>query len=263
MEAYQPSSLDSLLARDRAIVLCGLIGLSALAWLSMAYDAHHSACVLPSAIAASPALRGVVELALLFMMWAVMMVAMMVPSAAPMILMFAALNRKRLEQQRPFVPTSVFLLGYLIAWAGFSALATAAQWGLHRTALLSASMSLTSPLASALLILATGVFQFTPLKRACLVRCRSPLAFLTTEWREGAGGAFIMGWRHGGYCVGCCWFLMGLLFVAGVMNLLWVAAISAFVLFEKAGPAGKVISRAAGLSLVGWGAWSAIGALCF
>ena len=187
---------------------------------------------------------------LTFVMWAVMMVAMMVPSAAPMILTFLGLNRQRQAAARPLMPLGIFLLGYLAVWTAYSAVATTAQWSLHQAALLSSMMAATSPALSAGLLLAAGVFQWTPLKRACLNGCRSPLSFLLSEWREGSAGAFIMGLRHGAYCVGCCWVLMALLFVAGVMNLLWVAAISFFVMAEKALPKGQWIARAAGAVLV-------------
>ena len=176
------------------------------------------------------------DLVLLFVMWLVMMVAMMVPSATPMLLMFATIVRQRRQRQQPAVPTGVFLLGYLLVWAGYSALATFAQWGLHSAALLSPMMMTTSGRLGGALLIVAGLFQFTPLKSLCLSRCRSPLGFLTTEWREGVRGALIMGIKHGGYCVTCCWSLMALLFVAGVMNLLWVVAIAALVLLEKVTP---------------------------
>jgi predicted metal-binding membrane protein len=179
-------------------------------------------------------------------MWAVMMVAMMTPSAAPMILTFAAVNRRRQAQQGRLVPTAVFVLGYLLVWSGFSIVATLAQWGLHTAALLSPMVVVTSPVVGGLLLIAAGIFQWTPLKSTCLTQCRSPLGFLMTDWREGTWGALVMGLRHGSYCVGCCWVLMALLFVAGVMNLLWVAAIAVLILVEKVLPRGELVSRVAG-----------------
>ena len=183
---------------------------------------------------------------LLFLMWAVMMVAMMLPSAVPMIQGFLAVNDGRRLSSRPYVPVGIFVLGYIVAWAAFSAAATLAQWGLHKAALLSPMMVATSPIVNGGLLLAAGIFQWTPLKRACLTNCRSPLSFLMSEWREGAGGAFTMGLRHGAYCVGCCWALMALLFVVGVMNLLWIAIIAIFVMAEKVLPGGPLIGRIAG-----------------
>ena len=191
----------------------------------------------------------------LFLMWIEMMVAMMIPSAAPMILTFALVNRKRREAERPFVPTGVFLLGYLVVWTGFSALAALAQWILHGRALLSPMMVGTSPMLGGALLITAGIFQWTPLKGACLIHCQSPLGFLLTDWREGRWGAFGMGLKHGAYCTGCCWLLMALLFVAGVMNLWWIAILAVFVLLEKVVPKGLWLGRAAGMILAVWGAW--------
>ncbi len=249
------SRLEAVLKRDRLIVLSGLGGTAALAWAYMGYLAWEMGNMDMSMEMAMPQMQawGVVDLFLLFVMWAVMMVAMMVPTATSMILMFVTINRRRQERAQPYVPTGVFLGGYILVWTGFSVLATLAQWRLHSAALLSPMMVSTSPLLGGLLLLAAGIFQWTPLKYACLKHCRSPLGFLMTNWREGTRGAFIMGLRHGSYCTGCCWFLMALLFVAGVMNLLWVATIAAFVLVEKVGPRWDLVGRVAGgiLALAG------------
>ncbi|TMP98954.1 MAG: DUF2182 domain-containing protein, partial [Verrucomicrobia bacterium] len=153
------------------------------------------------------------------------------------------------------VPTGIFLLGYLAVWAVFSALAAVAQWILHSTALLSPMMVSTSPILGGALLVAAGVFQWTPLKNACLTHCRSPLSFLMTGWREGKLGAFVMGLKHGAYCAGCCWFLMALLFVAGVMNIWWVAIIAVFVLLEKVVPRGLFVGKVTGVFLAVWGVW--------
>lgn len=193
---------------------------------------------------------GLPTVILLFLMWAVMMIAMMVPSAVPMIQAFLAVNEQRQNSSRPLVPVGVFLLGYLVVWTSFSALATLAQWGLHKAALLSPMMVATSPVVSGGLLLAAGVFQWTPLKRACLSGCRSPLSFLMSGWRDGNAGAFSMGLRHGAYCVGCCWALMALLFVVGVMNLLWIALIALFVMAEKILPRGELLGHIGGVALV-------------
>ena len=187
---------------------------------------------------------------LLFMMWAVMMAAMMLPSAAPVLLAFLELNHRRQKAAQPLVPAGIFVGGYLAAWTAYSAVATLAQWGLHKAALLSPAMAATSPALNGGLLLAAGIFQWTPLKRACLQRCRSPLSFLMSEWRNGASGAFVMGLRHGSYCLGCCWILMALLFVAGVMNLFWVIAIALFVMTEKTLVRGELFGRLAGAALV-------------
>ena len=254
---------ELVLRRDRIIVLFGLVLITALSWAyvsSLASDMHNmdlaTEMVMPQTQAWS-----VTDLALTFVMWAVMMVAMMTPSAAPMILMFAGINRRRQNQQVPYVPTSVFLLGYLVVWAAFSVLAAAAQWGLHAVSLLSPMMVSTSPVLGGILLLVAGIYQWTPLKHACLSKCRSPVGFVLNEWREGRWGAFLMGLKHGSYCTGCCWSLMALLFVAGVMNLLWVAAIAGFILLEKVAPAGPRVGRVAGVMLAGWGALLIVGVL--
>jgi predicted metal-binding membrane protein len=186
------------------------------------------------------------DFVLRLVMWAVMMIAMIGSTATAMILAFATINRRRHMQEQPYIPTAIFLGEYVVVRTGFSALATLAQWGLHEAALLSPMMATTSPILGGLLPLTAGGYQWTPVKYACLKHCRSPLGFLMTDGREGLRGAFIMGLRHGLYCTGWCWFLMALLFVAGVMNLLWVATISLFVLVEKVVPRGDIVGRVAG-----------------
>lgn len=249
------ASLERILARDRVAVLSGLVAIAALSWAYMGYLAWQMQGMDPQMAAVQAQSWRLTDLTLLFVMWAVMMVAMMIPSAAPMVLTYAAIRRKRHATERPLAPTAWFLAGYIGVWTGFSVLATAVQWGLHEAALLSPMMVSASSALGGLLLVAAGIFQWTPLKRACLKRCRSPLGFLLADWQEGNAGALRMGLEHGSYCVGCCWALMALLFVAGVMNLLWVAAIAGFVLLEKLAPAGPWIGRVGGLALVGWGVW--------
>lgn len=248
--------LEGVFRRDRQAVTAGLIGIAGLAWLYVLHLGRGTSAAVEVQMA-MPQMQswGVIDLLLLFVMWAVMMVAMMVPSAAPMILLFATISRRRRGPHQPYVATGVFLTGYLAAWSGFSAVATGAQWGLHAAALRSPMMVSSSAVLGGALLVAAGAFQWTPLKYACLARCRSPLGFLLSEWREGLRGALVMGLRHGTYCVGCCWALMALLFVAGVMNLLWVAAIAAFVLVEKVVPHGPVVSRLTGGALLVAGLW--------
>jgi len=243
--------LETILRRER-LILCGcLAAVVVLAWL---YLVHTKMAMpdmdMPGMVMLDLHEWGLTTVLLLFVMWTVMMVAMMVPSAAPMILTFLTVNQRRQAAARPFVPVTIFLVGYLAVWTAFSAVATLAEWGLHQAALLSTTMTATSTALNGGLLIAAGIFQWTPLKRACLKGCRSPLSFLMSEWREGAAGAFIMGLRHGAYCVGCCWFLMALLFVAGVMNLLWVAVIALFVMAEKISPKGELLARVAGVGLV-------------
>ncbi|MGH7094995.1 MAG: DUF2182 domain-containing protein, partial [Stellaceae bacterium] len=190
---------------------------------------------------------------LMFVMWWVMMAAMMLPSAAPILLLFARVNRNQKEGGRPFIPTGIFAAGYLTAWGGFSVLATGLQWASERLGLLSPMMTATSYWLGGAILLAAGVWQLTPMKHMCLRHCRSPLGFLMGNWRPGRLGAFRMGLVHGSYCLGCCWFLMGLLFFGGVMNLYWIAGLAAFVLFEKTIPMGSWIARIAGIGFVIWG----------
>ncbi len=243
--------IAGLLGRERALVWAGVAGLGLVAWLYLVYLARSM-----GEMAAMPGMAPVlapwtaVDLLAALAMWAIMMVGMMLPSAAPMILLFAAVNRKRREQGGMAVPTAAFVLGYLLIWGTFSLAAALAQWGLHAAALLSHALTTTSPIVSSALLIGAGVYQLTPLKEACLAHCRSPLGFLMTEWREGTGGALRMGLRHGAFCLGCCWILMGLLFVTGVMNLLWVAIITVFILVEKVAPAGVLIGRLASGALI-------------
>jgi predicted metal-binding membrane protein len=255
-------TLAAVLKRDRAIVAVGLAGVVLLSWTYLIYmdwGMRHMQVGIGMVI--MPAMQGWTawDLVLVFLMWAVMMVAMMVPAASPVILLFAEINRRRRGRQSAFVATGRFLLGYLTAWAGFSVVATFAQWGLLTAALVSPMMESTSKVLGAGLLLIAGLFQFSHLKYACLVRCRSPMGFLATEWRDGSWGAFGMGLKHGGYCLGCCWALMGLLFAFGVMNLLWVAGISAFVLLEKITPANRWVSRFSGLLLISGATWIVFG----
>ena len=253
------AALETLLRRDRVVVGTALAVLIVAAWL---YLLHLASAMSDMAIPDMPTMPGMamampamhawswVEVGALVIMWAVMMVAMMTPAAAPMILMFATIHRRRTAEGRPATPTAIFVLGYLVIWTIYSVVAALAQAGLHAAALLSPAMPATSPLLAGGLLVAAGVFQWTPLKRACLAACRSPLSFLMTGWREGRAGAFAMGLRHGLYCLGCCWALMALLFVAGVMNLLWVAIIAVAVLVEKVVPRGDLVGRFAGVALV-------------
>jgi predicted metal-binding membrane protein len=237
--------------RERIVLLCGLVVMATLSWAYMWYLARDPmAMCMVNMNPWSPA-----DLLALFAMWTVMMVAMMIPSASSMILAFAGVNRARRAQSLPYVPTAAFVLGYLAAWTAFSLLATLAQEALHSAALISSMGLSTSRILGGVLLVATGIFQWTPLKNGCLRHCRSPLGFLLTEWRDGTVGAFRMGLSHGSYCVGCCWLLMTLLFVAGVMNLWWVAAIAAFVLIEKVTPFGPRVARSTGVLLILWGGW--------
>ena len=261
--SYESTLLESALRKDKLIVGAGLVIISLLAWSYLFYLAQGMGGMGDSASMGSMDMAGAammnawgpVDFLLMFVMWAVMMVGMMVPSATPMILAFANINRRRRQAGSPFVPAGIFLAGYLVIWAGYSAAATLAQWGLHSASLLSPMMASASPVLGGILLISAGAFQLSPLKNACLRRCRTPMSFITNDWREGHQGALLMGLQHGAYCLGCCWALMGLLFLLGVMNLLWIAALAALVLVEKVGPAGVWVGRLAGVGLVAWGIW--------
>ena len=190
---------------------------------------------------------------LMIVMWVTMMVAMMTPSAAPMILLFARVSRQSRDQAAPYVPTGIFAAGYLAVWSCFSVLAAGLQWGLEKVGLVSAGMTPASVWLASGLLIAAGLYQMTPVKQACLRHCRGPLSFVLEHWRPGRGGAFRMGWTHGAYCLGCCWFLMGLLFAGGVMNLYWIAGLALFVLLEKSIPHGHWLAYPTGAALTAWG----------
>jgi predicted metal-binding membrane protein len=253
------SAAFSVLRRERWIIGAALAGTAAVAWVYMIHEARGMnltgacECLGLQMGGAGSADWPAGSLLPLFLMWSGMMVAMMLPSATPMILTFAGVSRNRRRQQRPYVSVSIFAAGYVAVWTAFSALAAVAQWILHRQALLSPGMASTSAWLGGMLLLAAGVFQFTPLKRTCLTHCRTPLDFIMTRWREGAGGAFRMGVEHGVFCAGCCWALMSLLFVAGVMNLLWIAALTLLVGLEKLLPRGRWLSSVTGVILTAWG----------
>jgi predicted metal-binding membrane protein len=236
---------------QRLAILAALGGLVALSWLYLVDEAATMAAMDPD-MAMPP--KDATELLLLLAMWCVMMVGMMLPSAAPMILTFATINRNRRASGRPYTPTALFTSGYLLAWVGFSVVATFAQAGLEWASLFAPmAMKITSPLLGGLLFIAAGVYQFTPLKHACLSFCRSPIDFVVNHWHDGPVGAVRMGISHGLYCLGCCWILMALLFAVGVMDLVWVAILTAVVLVEKLMPAGPWLARVGGLLLIGYG----------
>ena len=201
------------------------------------------------------------DFALMLAMWVAMMIGMMLPSAAPAVLIYAAVARQAARGGHTVAPAALFASGYALAWAGFSLLATFAQWGLERAALLSPALAASSPHLGAAILIAAGVYQLTPWKDACLRHCRSPVHFIAAHWRPGAAGALRLGFAHGLYCLGCCWLLMALLFAGGVMNLLWIVAIALFVLAEKALPFGRASGQLAGAGLLVAGAAALVASL--
>jgi predicted metal-binding membrane protein len=283
MHHYMPdaSAVERLLKRDRTIALVGVVALAALAWLYIlagaglgmrAWDmtglapfphqqAVHMAPDMPgmdmSGMTMTSAAWAPGVWALMIAMWWVMMIAMMAPSAASAILLYAQVHRHALAQGRiqdRLAPTGAFAAGYLSVWFVFAVAATGLHWALERAGLVSAMMmgSQSRWLSGAVLI-AAGFYQLSPLKRACLSHCRAPASFLARHWRPHVSGAFRLGALHGAYCVGCCWMLMALLFVGGVMNVVWIAALAILVLMEKALPAGQWLGRGAGVALIAWG----------
>ncbi len=235
--------------RDRIVIAAALAAITALSWLYMYWQMQPMADM-AEIMPATFAPWGAADFALNFLFWWAMMPGMMLPSAAPMIMMFAAINRKKRGRAEPYVPTAVFTAGYLGAWGVFGAAATLADWGLERAALISPATGALGPLLAAVVLAAAGLYQLTPLKTACLAHCRSPLDFVLNHWYDGPAGALRMGFEHGLYCLGCCWFLMALMFAAGIMSLVWMAVIAAFVLIEKLFPAGQWIARAGGLAML-------------
>lgn len=250
-------SADAPNFRDGALPLgAGIALVAALSWAYIFYmvwgmehmDLAADSLLMPRMIGWDGA-----DLLLVFVMWTIMMAAMMLPAAAPLLLLLAKINHARYSRRRAALATGVAGLGYLAAWTGFSLLAMLAQWGLLEARLVSPMMDSSSPLLSGALLVAAGAYQFTPLKYACLSRCRSPLGVLMNDWREGYLGAFRMGLRQGAYCTGCCWLLMALLFAFGVMNLIWIAALALFVLLEKILPQPRLFAQGTGAILLVWG----------
>lgn len=242
-------SIEALVRRDRLIVVVSAAVLFVLAWLTlMGHQDGHIASphVQPPSFSA---------FALTVGMWMVMMVAMMLPPVTPWIVFHTRLARERGGPVSPYPSTVAFAAGYFAVWGAFSLVAAVAQLSLRSAALLAPRELVIAPLAGGVLLVVAGLFQLSPLKSSCLTHCRNPLSFFVAEWRDGPTGSFGMGLRHGAYCVACCWALMVLSFALGVMNLLWMALLTAFLCLEKIAPGGARISRLSGFVLIAWGAW--------
>lgn len=265
------AALEAVLRRDRVIFLAGLtlvVALSA-AWIVAGAGMGMTALEMTGTpgllgggagqssmgggMMMEPAVWSPAYALLMFSMWSVMMIAMMLPSASPMLLLYLRIARNSEAKAQPVAPAGIMALGYILAWCGFSAVAVAVQWGLETARLLSPMLQTTNVWLGAGILIAAGVWQLTPIKAACLRHCRSPIGFLSGHYRPGNWGAFRMGLAHGAYCLGCCWFLMALLFFGGVMNLYWIAGLAVFVLLEKTVPYGNWVGRIAGVLLVAWG----------
>ncbi|CAN5516640.1 DUF2182 domain-containing protein [soil metagenome] len=275
-------ALEAVLRRDRAIVAMALGVISVLAWAYVLWLAADMAAPASGGDMAGMDMPGMdmsgmdmgaavalgfrswaaADFAFIFTMWAVMMVGMMTPSAAPMILLYALVGRKAREGGNPFASSAWFFAGYILVWIAFSIVATAAQYLLSHLALLTPMMATSSTILGGIVLIAAGVYQWTPMKDVCLRQCRAPIAFLASHggFRSDPLGALRLGIEHGAYCLGCCWALMALLFVGGVMNVLWIAGIAILVLLEKIVPAGRWIARMAGALMAAAGLWLVAGA---
>lgn len=288
------TALESLLRRDRVIVAASLAALTVIAWTytlwlaaamsgdgmsmsgpgmgadmrmdpAMEMDGMEmeagAALSLGTVLGISPRPWSPVEAGVTLTMWIVMMVGMMLPSATPMILLYARVGRQSRKEGKPFAATGFFAGGYLLAWVGFALAATLGQWLMEGT-LLSPALASASRIFSGVVLIVAGLYQWTPLKDACLSQCQTPIVFLQRHggFRRDPAGAVGLGLRHGLYCIGCCWALMTLLFVGGIMNVLWIAAIAIFVLAEKVFFPGRLLSRIAGTLLIAAGLWQSISA---
>ncbi len=255
------SALEAILRRDRVIIIASLVVLTVLAWLYLVWLADDMAMggmdmtgyrMIPAGQAlmmpASSPWRPI-EFAYVFVMWMVMMIGMMTPSVAPMILVYSSVRRQA-AKGRPLASVAWFAGGYFLAWIAFSLAATSLQWALERAALLTPMMAGASNIVGGTLLILAGLYQWTPLKEACLSQCQAPLGFILSHGGvpATATGSLTLGFRHGVYCLGCCWALMVLLFALGVMNLAWIAALAILVLLEKIMPSGRLIARIAGIA---------------
>ena len=260
--------LERLLRRQRWLVVGAVVVLAGLSWgytlhlaaemsgMEMSMGGHSAGMTMPMDGSAMMSMHRTrwdgTDVATNFVMWTVMMVAMMLPSATPAILIFLRASGER-SGRGALRPATLFMLGYLAGWTLFSAAATALQWLLHDLSYLSGAMAFDSRVAAAGVLLAAGVYQWSPLKYNCLRHCQSPIGFLFGHWKDGLVGAFQMGLLHGLYCIGCCWLLMLILFAVGIMNLVWVAGIAIYVLAEKVIPVGPRIAQVAGIAVAVWG----------
>jgi predicted metal-binding membrane protein len=274
------SAIERALKQDRAVVISALVAVIVASWLYVFTGAGMGMSAFDmSSLSMASGQAGQMEMSggmsgamqamatpvdwtigyavLMFCMWWVMMIAMMLPSAAPMILLHAMVDRKSKTSQggTPW-RTAAFTAGYLAVWAFFSATAAGLQWAFEGVGLLTPmAMSSNSALFAAAILLFAGLYQLTPIKQACLKHCRGPIQFLARHWRPGAGGAFLMGIHHGAYCLGCCWGLMAILFFGGIMNLYWIIGLAVIVLLEKLMPVGPRLSVVTGGLFLAWGVY--------
>lgn len=267
----EETALSFALRRDRTVVLVALLVLTALAWGYVTWLAAQMAAAPATTLPSMPGMdmSGMsmmasafapwtpVHFLFMFTMWAVMMVGMMTPSVAPIVLIYIQVAHRSAITGQALAPVGWFVCGYVLAWSLFSALATLAQWGLETLALITPMMASASRRFGGTMLMAAGAYQWLPIKDACLSQCRAPLSFIQRHggFQASAGRSIRLGFEHGMYCIGCCWALMVLLFVGGVMNLLWIAALMIFVLVEKLVPTGRFFSRFTGLIAMAIGVW--------
>ena len=252
-----PTRLEIALGSDRSplVILLILLPLASWSWIIVMARDMYGPMTGASAWMMTPRWDAR-HVLLLWLMWAVMMVGMMLPSASPMLLLYGVAARRQ-NNGAARAAQAIYALGagYVAAWALFSIVATGAQRILSMLLVVSPMMTITSPAVGGGLLVVAGLYQLTPIKLACLQKCQTPFVFLMHHWRAGVGGAFRMGVAHGSYCLGCCWALMLLLFVGGVMNLAVIAGLTLFVAFEKLAPFGAQTARISGVLLIVAGAW--------
>jgi predicted metal-binding membrane protein len=258
----RPRLLLTLSRKERSVVFGLLAAATVAAWLYLAFGVHvgtgsgtQMSAMQKSITTMEPWTAG--EAVTLLSMWMVMMVAMMLPAAIPVTLVYVAVAKKASRQAAPVAPASALLAGYIGTWVLFGVAATAAQWALQRIGILSSTMAGNDAVFGGVVVSAAGIYQLSALKGKCLAQCRDPARLIADRWRPGSLGAIRMGTELGVYCLGCCWALMALLFVGGVMNLLWVAIIATFILLEKIAPMARTWGRVVGTAMVIGGAASA------
>ena len=234
------------LRRQRNVVLASLLVLAGACWLVVFRQAG---------VTQGMGLTMGLTLPIFLLAWVAMMIAMMFPTAAPMIVMFATVAAGKQQRAQPFVPTWVFVSAYLTVWVGFGVVAYAAATVLSVLAMQSTWLMGNAPRLGGAVLLVGGVYQLSPLKSLCLTKCRTPLSFLLTSWRDGYGGAYVMGLKHGAYCLGCCWLLFAILFPLGVMNIAAMVGLTLLIFAEKSLAAGSTIANIAGVALVAYGSF--------
>jgi len=245
-----PSLAYKMMRRDRLVVISAMVAITALAWAYLIFMPNG---MMHGLAPSTNDNYRYIELTMSFLMWSVMMVAMMLPTASPMVLTYVKMNRSQSKRDKAALETGLFIAGYIVVWSVFSFVFALLQEGLKDVGLISQMMGKANLLFGGLILITVGIYQFTPLKDACLRLCQTPLGFLMTRWKDGTVGAFKMGLEHGIYCVGCCWALMLLMFAGGVMNFLLMALLAVFMLAEKMVPPGHWLPKAFGMGLIVWG----------